>query len=128
MQLKDFKILIVDDSEISLANLEDSLMAIGATQFRKASSVNEAISLLSSELKIKPFDVVICDHHIHDRFGLDLLKQINSDSIFKNIKFFVCTSDGQRDVVISYLKNGARGFINKPFHHNDVLSKLNAIK
>lgn len=127
MEIKDYKILIVDDSDISIENVEQSLLSVGFTQLKKCNSVAEAISLLGAELKTKPVDIIVCDHHIGDRLGIELLKFVRANVSFKSIKFFACTSDGQREVILNYLKSGADGFINKPFKSADLIEKINKL-
>lgn len=65
------KVLVVDDDAVSRLVLEHVLVNMGL-EVETGGSVEEAIAALSQSL----FDLIVCDHQMPGRTGLDLVDEL----------------------------------------------------
>lgn len=115
------KVLIVDDSSIMRMTLKRIVEKMGASSVREATNGNEAVSIYS---RYKP-DLVIMDITMPEKDGVNALKDIMA--LNRNAKIIMCSTNGQKKMVIDSIMAGAKDFILKPFHEDkvkDVVGKL----
>jgi two-component system, chemotaxis family, chemotaxis protein CheY len=103
-------ILIVDDfatiSRVIRALLERN-------GFNDIEDVRDGLSALQ-RLRSKRFALVICDWHMEQMSGLDLLQEVRRDADLKAVRFILVTADGSlQGPTIRSL--GIDGILIKPF-------------
>jgi two-component system chemotaxis response regulator CheY len=120
---KDFKILVVDDFSVTRTILINHLSKLGYKNTVEAENGFSALARLKSAL----FDLVVTDCCMSDMSGLDLLKQIRSDSDLKHIPVLMVTSEDLHGNIITAIKAGLNDYIVRPFEEYAFRQKLEKI-
>jgi YesN/AraC family two-component response regulator len=114
--------LVVDDEE-ELRELLQMYVEDMPAKIDVDSAENGAVAL---ELcKKKYYDFIICDLKMPIVNGLTLLKELRQRKIASC--FIIVTAFGDKDSVLTSLKNGAYDFILKPFTYDQLHISLDAI-
>ena len=108
---KNFKILVVDDFSATRTIVINHLSKLGYSNTVEAENGFSALARLKSAL----FDLVVTDWSMSDMSGLDLLKQIRSDSDLKHIPVLMVTSENLQGNIITAIKAGLNDYIVRPF-------------
>jgi DNA-binding NtrC family response regulator len=110
-------ILIVDDEDATRALCRDIASEIGL-QVHTASTTNDALELLEQS----PIDIVVTDLRVPQLGGLELLKRIGSSQ--PNTSVMVLTQYGTIETAVAATKLGARDYVTKPFHVEELRAKI----
>ncbi|NLV89010.1 MAG: response regulator transcription factor [Tissierellia bacterium] len=114
-------ILIVEDDNINLKIL-NSILGKYDYSTLMAKTGQEAIDLLNNNKVIG----AILDINLPDMSGLEILKYIRNHPIHKNIAVLIVTVNQDKLDTILGLEMGADDYITKPFHHRELIARLNA--
>jgi DNA-binding NtrC family response regulator len=117
INLKDTKILIVDDEDILAWSIDTELRGLGAETMR-AGSVREAIERFH---QFTP-DVAVTDLRLPDGNGLELLKKWRIE--YPDMPVILITAHGAIDSAITALRLGACDYLQKPFDMKDLLAAV----
>ena len=120
---KDLKILVVDDFSATRTIVMNYLSKLGYKNPVEAEDGFSALARLKSAL----FDLVVTDWSMSDMSGLDLLKQIRTDSDLKNIPVLMVTSEDLQGNIITAIKAGLNDYIVRPFEEYTFKQKLEKI-
>lgn len=113
--------MIVEDDIINLQILSSILEKHGFI-ILKAKNGKEALEILEDNIIIG----AILDLNLPDASGLELLKYIRNHPIHKNSAILIVTiKDDKLDCILG-LEMGADDYITKPFHHRELVARLNA--
>jgi two-component system, chemotaxis family, chemotaxis protein CheY len=112
-------VLIVDDDRLLRRMLQDALADVPCT-VREADSGDAAVAAIAE----KPPQVVLLDLIMPGKSGLDLLKTFATQS--PPMRIIVISSLDTESLVQQALKDGAHGFLSKPFHPLDVQNVVRA--
>lgn len=111
-------ILIVDDSRIFRKILSATLTKNGYEVVGEASNGEEALNLLAQTTP----DIVTLDITMPVMDGLETLEKIKEG--YPNQKVIMVSAAGQKNKVMTALKNGACDFLQKPFQPEDVIEVI----
>ena len=120
---KNLKILVVDDFSATRTIVINHLSKLGYKNTVEAEDGFPALARLKSAL----FDLVVTDWSMSDMSGLDLLKQIRSDSDLKHIPVMMVTSEDLQGNIITAIKAGLNDYIVRPFEEYTFKQKLEKI-
>jgi two-component system chemotaxis response regulator CheY len=115
------KLLIVDDSLIIRRQIEREIKISGINEIYQANNGLEAVKMCK---QYKP-DIVTMDLTMPEMDGVVCVKELMA--INPKIMILVISALSDKATAIQAIKNGARGFICKPFTEEDLnkaLSKL----
>ena len=115
-------ILVADD-------LEDNVMVLRA--FLKhhkyktlaAYSGKEAIEIAEAK---KP-DLILLDLNMPEMSGLDVLREIRKNANLNNTGIILLTASGNVDELLRSFSVGADDFIQKPYHHIEMLARIQSV-
>jgi DNA-binding NtrC family response regulator len=113
----NLSILIVDDEDATRELCRDIAADIGL-EVHTASTTNEALELLEQS----PVDMVVTDLRVPQLGGLELLRRINS--IQPNTPVMVLTQYGTIETAVAATRLGARDYVTKPFHVDELRAKV----
>jgi twitching motility two-component system response regulator PilH len=113
------KILVVDDSKTELHHLSEVLGKRGYT-VRTAENGEEAMRRLAEE---KP-DLILMDVVMPGQNGFQLTRAITRDPRFADVPVIMCTSKNQETDKVWGMRQGARDYIVKPVHAEELVSKI----
>lgn len=115
------KILIVEDDIVNMKILNSIITNHGFSPLN-AKNGSEALKLLENNQIIG----AILDLNLPDINGLEILKAIRNNSINKNAAILIVTENHDKLDTVIGLEIGADDYITKPFHHRELLARLNA--
>ncbi len=108
------RILVVDDERV-IREILSEFLALEGYQVRSVSDGERALS----ELRIRPYDMVISDLKMPSVSGLELLEKVTAENI--NVLTVIMTGFGTVETAIEAMKKGAYDYILKPFKVEEVL-------
>ena len=104
------KVIVVDDEPFILMMIEDKLSKAGIDVITSRQS-KDAVDLIKRE---KP-SLVILDWMMPEVSGIDICKEVKSDTEMSSIPIFMLTAKGQEDDEKMGLMSGVDRYITKPF-------------
>ena len=112
------RILIVDDSEVVRAMVRLVLEDNGFDVTAEAVSAAQAWDSYMDD----PPDAVIIDMTLPDATGLELAEKLRGYD--PALRFVMCTSSAQDEVVQAALALGAKDFVTKPFQPDRIIQAV----
>lgn len=119
MSLPAQHILTVDDDRVILQMYHEVLSEVPHYRLSQAQSGEEAWSLLQKETLP---DLCILDVNMGDMSGLDLLTRIRGVEALAPIPVIMCTTEGERPIVMQAVGLAAKAYIVKPFQPDHLLA------
>ncbi len=111
MESKDQKRLIVVEDSVSVREAIVFALSKSGYDVLSASNGLEAMAILDKNR----IDLLLTDYHMPEMNGLDLIRWVRGEEIYKHLPILVLTTEGQRDVILEARNAGATGWIQKPF-------------
>ncbi len=115
------KILLVDDSATMRRIQKTQLTGLGVNDIVEAENGEDALSKLQANM---PLDVVLLDWNMPVMDGITFLEKARADEAYKGVKIIMCTSESEKEKVVTALKAGANNYIVKPFTPEAIKEKL----
>ncbi|SKC70817.1 response regulator transcription factor [Maledivibacter halophilus] len=116
------QVLVVEDDMIVFKIISSVLNKYGFNAV-SASNGREALEYL----KKSSVDAIILDLNLPDIHGIEILKIIRNHPVHNSVAILVVTSSNDKMEEILSLEVGADDYIVKPFHHRELIARLNAI-
>ncbi|WP_158966699.1 response regulator [Paraglaciecola sp. L3A3] len=117
----DCNIVVIDDDKVTLELLQIVLEDITSSEIISFSDSIQALAFVQSE-KIQSISLVICDWLMPDVGGLEILAALRESK--PNCPFLMITANATKQLVMDSMRLGASDFIVKPFHTNNLLTKV----
>ena len=115
--LKDSRILIIDDTLANIEVLENLLLMKGYTNVRSISDSTKAIETIKS---FQP-ELILLDLMMPEVSGFDIMEQLNKETdAYKLMRILVLTADITPESKKKALSGGASDFLTKPFDLTEV--------
>ena len=116
------KVLVIEDEPDIRKTLEYNLLREGF-EVSGCGSIKEAKKLIEDP----KFSIILLDLMLPDGSGLDLCKEIKSDTATKDIPIVILTSkDDEVDKVVGF-ELGADDYVTKPFSVRELILRIKAI-
>ena len=112
------EIFVVDDEPA----VRDTLSVVLSTAGYKVICFADGAALLAVARSRTPACILL-DVHIPGKSGLDILRELHGEDYPAPI--FMISGQGDIQMAVSAIKNGALDFIEKPFRGNEIVSRLN---
>ncbi len=119
----DLKFLIVDDFSTMRRIVRNLLKEMG---YANADEAEDGVNALQ-KLRNGHFDFVVTDINMPNMNGFELLAQIRSEDALKNLPVLMVTAEARKEDIVLAAKNGASGYIVKPFTKATLDEKVNKI-
>ncbi len=119
----DICILVVDDFSTMRRVIKKILKGMGLENVLEADSGKKAWEIIKSQ----KIDAVICDWHMPNMKGVELLEKIRSDADCADLPFIMVTAEGKKKFVMEATEKGVTSYITKPFSTEDLENALNAM-
>ena len=115
-------VLVVDDSAAIRKILQRVLMQtdLGIGKIHEACDGNEALERMTTE----SVGLILSDINMPNMDGLEFLKSVKSNPVWKNVPVLMVTTEGAQDKVMQALQLGANGYVKKPFTPEQIKEKL----
>lgn len=116
--LKNLKVLIVDDNEVSREILKEQMGSFGVDAVTVASG-KAAIQEVKNQSERKPFDLVIMDWRMPEMDGIEAAKSILNDKTISRTPMAIMVSAfGREEVAKKAEKIGVQNFLMKPINQS----------
>lgn len=117
----DCNIVVIDDDNITLELVQIILEEIISGEIFVFSDSQQALDFVQSDSMSK-ISLVVCDWLMPDVSGLEILAALRNNK--PNCPFLMITANATKKLVVDAMRLGATDFIVKPFHTNDLLTKV----
>jgi two-component system chemotaxis response regulator CheY len=123
MSNADMKFLIVDDFSTMRRIVRGLLKEIGYNNAEEAEDGTVALNMLKSA----KYDFVVSDINMPNMNGFELLAAVKSDDTLKHIPVLMVTAEARKEDIVRAAKDGAAGYIVKPFTKATLEEKVQKI-
>ena len=120
---KNARILIVDDEAANIELLRRLLERAG---FDKVESTTEPADAARLYVKYRP-DLILLDLHMPEMDGLAVMDQLNEIAEASYLPILMLTGDMTPAARQEALARGAKDFVSKPFHSDEVLLRIRTL-
>lgn len=115
----DKKVMVVDDSNAIRESLVFTLKSAG---YDAIEASNGAVAL--DLMKKWQIGLFISDVNMPEMDGITLLRKIREDSEYKHTPIIMLTTESSRDMIEQGKKAGAKAWIIKPFHPEQLIDAV----
>jgi two-component system chemotaxis response regulator CheY len=116
-------LMIVDDSATMRKIIMRTVRMSGLEFDRTEEAGNGAEAI--EKLKAAPVDLVLCDINMPEMNGLEMVKKIRAElKVCDNTKIIMVSTESSQELIDGVIKDGANGFITKPFTPEKFQEKL----
>jgi twitching motility two-component system response regulator PilH len=113
------KVLVVDDAAVDLKNLEKIVSETGAVVVTASSGTEALVKAREHQPSL-----ILLDVNMPGLDGFSTARQLANDASTKGIPVvFVTSKDQKADRVFAQML-GAKGYVTKPYHAQDILVHL----
>ena len=119
----DMKFLIVDDFSTMRRIVRGLLKEIGYQNAEEAEDGAVALNML----KNAKFDFVVSDINMPVMNGFELLAAVKADDSLKHLPVLMVTAEARKEDIVRAAKDGAAGYIVKPFTKATLEEKVQKI-
>ena len=121
--MADLKFLVVDDFVTMRRIILNLLRECGFSSLSEAEDGSVALRMLRNT----PFDFVVSDINMPNMTGFQLLAEIRSDPTLKHLPVLMVTAEARKEDIMLAAKEGASGYIVKPFTKGTLEDKVRGI-
>jgi putative two-component system response regulator len=116
-------ILVVDDNPVSARLVERVLQSDG---YHTAVAYNgrEALGMLETTADVR---LVVCDLRMPEMDGLEFLRELRSQPLWRELPVLMCTSVGEADSVKEAIRLGVQSYVRKPVSALVLLQKVRSL-
>lgn len=119
----DMKFLIVDDFSTMRRIVRGLLKEIGYNNADEAEDGSVALNML----KNARYDFVVSDINMPVMNGFELLSAVKADDSLKHLPVLMVTAEARKEDIVRAAKDGAAGYIVKPFTKATLEEKVQKI-
>jgi DNA-binding response OmpR family regulator len=116
------KIMVIDDDEDFTNLYKTALESIGY----EASAVNQSTAAIEMAYLVLP-DIFVIDLMMPDIDGFQLCRMLRADPHFKRTPIIIVTALTDLDSKLVAVGAGANDYLTKPFHVDELKSRINAL-
>lgn len=116
------KIMVVDDDEDFTNLYKKTLRRAGFDTI----AINQSSVAIEMAYLVKP-DIFVIDLMMPDINGFQLCRMIRADPVTKRIPIIIVTALTDQDSKRIAMDAGANDYLTKPFHIDDLKSRINAL-
>jgi response regulator RpfG family c-di-GMP phosphodiesterase len=115
-------IVLVEDEPMELLQLRQTLQQNSDYEIHQALNVVEALELCD---RVRP-DIIISDYSMPGESGFDLCQKMKKHPVHCRAFFILLTGMQEVDKIVEGLNIGADDYLTKPYHQEELRSRVNA--
>jgi putative two-component system response regulator len=119
-QLREAQILIIDDEEISVRLLEETLRKAG---YRNITTTNDPQRGITMYRQLKPA-LVVLDLNMPHTDGFEVMKHLKEIEQGNYLPVIVLSHEENQEIKFKALESGAKDFLNKPYDRIEVVKRI----
>lgn len=120
---KHARILVVDDEQANLTLLQRVLGRAGFSRIECTTDPRHAVDLY---VKTRP-DLILLDLHMPEMNGLEVMDELNQIAESSYLPILMMTGDLTPEARQEALTRGAKDFVSKPYHADEVLLRIRTL-
>jgi len=120
---RNARILIVDDEPANIDVLRRILARAGFTRIESTTDSRDAVSLY---IRHRP-DLILLDLHMPNLDGLQVMAQLSEIVEASYLPILILSADVTPDARRAALSRGAKDFVSKPFHADEILLRIKTL-
>lgn len=118
---ENLHLLILDNTKSYQERMISDLGEIG---FKGKITVATSLAEAFEHFKNGAPGFVLCDSKLTDGIGADLLRAIRSKSQLNDLPFLMVSADSDIDNILEATKNGADGYLVRPWTKKDLIEQI----
>ncbi len=126
-ELRDVRVLVVDDSEAARKSMQHLLASVGMRVRTVADGAQALEKLCTRAAQGEPYQVMIFNRILPGMTGLQLARTVNSDDRLAGLRMIMLTSTGYRGDSEEVRRVGIRGYLTTPVHESQLLECVSAV-
>jgi two-component system chemotaxis response regulator CheY len=126
-ELKQKRILIVDDVNTYRVALSSFLEKLGFSKIDLAEDGNQAFDMLMDAQGAEPYGLVFSDINMPECNGIELVKRIKASETLKSTPIVMVSTENESSMVLDAISLGAANYIIKPFSADVLIQKLKEV-
>ena len=126
-QLKQKRILIVDDVNTYRVALSSFLEKLGFTKIDMAEDGKQAYEMLMDAQATEPYGLVFSDINMPECNGIELVKKIKGSETLQSTPVVMVSTENESSMVLDAISLGAANYIIKPFSADVLIQKLKEV-
>jgi len=116
-------LMIVDDSA-TMRKIIMRTVRMSGLEFERTEEAGNGAEAIE-KLKVSPVDLVLCDINMPEMNGLEMVKKIRTElKTCDGTKIIMVSTESSQELIDGVIKDGANGFITKPFTPENFHEKL----
>ncbi len=119
-EIKDLKVLVIDDSKIICRINSNVLGMLDITDIDVAMDGKSGLDLFTN----KDYDLVLCDINMPILDGFGFVAGARKTKTKEECPIFMITTEGGREEVMKALKLGANNYLTKPLKKESLIQKI----
>ena len=120
---EDFKVLLVDDSEMSRRHIRNLLQRMGLENITEASNGVEGLSLVNSNF----YDLIVTDFYMPEMDGEEFIEHIRTESSQSSIPILMVSSEANESRLAGVRQAGVSAICDKPFEPDTIKQLIERI-
>lgn len=116
-------VLVVDDYSTMIRIIRNLLKQLGFENVDDASDGSAALA----KMQTKRYGLVISDWNMEPMTGLQLLKEVRTDTKLKETPFIMVTAESKTENVVAAKEAGVNNYIVKPFNADTLKTKIESV-
>ena len=124
--LKNLRVLIVDDNPTNRLILREILLARGAIVHEARDGAEALVTWEQSQASYQPYQLVLLDCRMPGMDGFEVAEQLRKGSHLSEAVIMMLTSDERRGNVSRVRELGIRGYLVKPIKQAELLKTIGA--
>ena len=123
VMFRNARILIIDDEP---GNVEMLTRMLDRAGYGRIESTNDPRQACALYVRLRP-DLILLDLHMPDMDGLAVMDELNQIAEASYLPILMLTGDMSQEARREALTRGAKDFVNKPFHPDEVLLRIRTL-
>jgi len=120
---RKMSVLVVDDMANMRRTVKNMLRFIGFEKITEAANGELALE----KLRIRTYDLVVCDWNMPQMHGLDLLNMAKEEKCLHDAVFIMITAELNEANIVAAAENAVDGYMIKPFVAKQLEEKIKKI-
>lgn len=125
--LRPKHILIVDDDDGIRMMLETKLSKLGYKASVAGNGLHALQKMRAQVNGAEKYDLVICDLKMPGMSGLDLIKTLRAESLYKTLPVLLITGYPEKQKIMEVVRAGINRVLLKPFKHAQIINIVDEI-
>jgi len=123
IEREDFKVLLVDDSELSRRHIRNLLVGMGLENISEACNGQEGMKMVNASF----YDLIVTDYYMPVMNGEEFVEHIRKDSSQASVPILMVSSEANESRLAGVRQAGVSAICDKPFEPKTIKQMIERI-